>query len=61
MAYLLVLQDLAALHGAHNGCVYGVSPVLVHVLHHLPTLVLGRRRNLPHSTECQICSSCVLT
>ena len=49
-AHLLVLQDLAALHGAHDGGVDGMPPVLVHVLHHLPPLVLGRRRDLQPST-----------
>ncbi len=41
-ACLLVLQDFAGLHGAHDGGVDGVAPVAVHVLHHLLPLI--RRR-----------------
>lgn len=49
-SHLLVLQHLAGLHGAHDGGVNGVLAVLVHVLHHLPPLLLRRRRDLHSHT-----------
>jgi hypothetical protein len=45
-ADLLVLQDFAALHGTHDGCIYGVAAVSAHVLHHPLALIRGRPRDL---------------
>mmetsp|Transcript_37707 Transcript_37707/g.83986 ORF Transcript_37707/g.83986 Transcript_37707/m.83986 type:complete len:299 (-) Transcript_37707:1703-2599(-) len=50
---LLVLQHLAALHGAHNGGVNGVLAVLVHVLNH-PLLLVHRGQghlDAPHAVR----------
>ncbi len=61
-ARLLVLQDLAALHGAHDGRVDLVAPVAVHVLHHLLALVARRQRQLRGSRGDQSnrCRECLL-
>ena len=42
----LVLQDFAGLHDAHDGCIDGVAPVLVHLLLHLLLLVDRRQGDL---------------
>ena len=39
---LLVLEDLAGLHGTHDGSINSISPVLVQVLNHLLALIDGR-------------------
>lgn len=41
--HLLVVHDLARLHGAHDGGVDGVLPVLGHILHD-PLLLVRQRR-----------------
>lgn len=44
--YLLVLQDLAALHGAHHGRIDGVAPIPPDILHHPLALIRRRPGNL---------------
>jgi hypothetical protein len=50
LPYLLVVHDLARLHGAHDRGVDGVLPVLGHVLHH-PLLLVRQRRQHDLSTQ----------